>query len=48
MSTGSNLTLGNTVINGGMKADTPSPDDKIISTVNIECDGSALTLKVTL
>ena len=45
MSTGSNLTLGNTVINGGMKADTPSPDDKIISTVNIECDGSALTLK---
>ena len=36
------ITLDNTVVNGGMKADT---SDITISTVNIECDGSALTLK---
>ena len=45
MGDNSMLTLDNTVVNGGMKADPTDPDGKIISTVNIECNGSALTIK---
>ena len=45
MGDNSMLTLDNTVVNGGMKADPTDPDGKIISTVNIECNGSALTVK---
>ena len=45
MGDNSMLTLDNTVVNGGMKADPADSDGKIISTVNIECDGSALTVK---